>query len=234
MHHRVLISATGIWAGYDPKVMVLQGVNVDVYAGMSTMILGRSGSGKTTLLRAIGGIIKTNRGQISYPNGNVRIAYIPQTLGLVRGMSVIDNVLTGCLRDTSVIASLFKHFSSESLDKARQLLKAVGLDDKAHVPVARLSGGQRQRVAIARALIQEPDIILADEFVSQLDVWTMREIFNLVKPLSSKKVAMFITTHDADLAKEYAHRVLVMSKGKIIFESQINDVSTAQMVGLLQ
>ncbi len=230
----LLIKASDVWVDYEPGKHVLAGVNIEIHAGMTTMILGRSGSGKTTLLRALGGMIRPRQGRVEHINGRHRIAYIPQSLGLVRGLSVLENTLMGVLRDTPIIPSLFKQFSRAHIGKAMAILAAVGLKDRANERVLKLSGGQRQRVAIARALIQEPDIILADEFVAHLDVWTTHEIFDLLKPLSLKKVAMMITTHDADLVKQYAHQVVVMSQGKIIFESQASDVSTVEMVDHLR
>lgn len=230
----LLVKATDVWVDYEPGKHVLSGVNMEIHAGMTTMVLGRSGSGKTTLLRALGGMVKPFQGVVTHINGQHRIAYIPQSLGLVRSLTVLENTLIGALRDTPVIPSLFKKFSPIQINTAMDILKSVGLQEKSHERVLTLSGGQRQRVAIARALIQEPEIILADEFVSHLDVWTTHEIFALMKPLSLKKVAMIITTHDADLVKEHAHQVVVMSQGKIIFESQASEVSTAEMVDHLR
>ncbi len=230
----LLIKASDLWVDYEQGKHVLTGVDIEIHAGMTTMILGRSGSGKTTLLRVLGGMLKPNKGLVEHINGQHRIAYIPQSLGLVRSLTVLENVLTGVLRDTPLIPSLFKNFSLQHKARAMEILESVGLKEKALERVSRLSGGQRQRVAIARALIQDPEIILADEFVSHLDVWTMHEIFALMKPLALKKVAMMITTHDADLVKQYAHQVVVMSQGKIIFESQASEVSTAEMVDHLK
>lgn len=216
-----ILEARDIWFSYDGRSDILAGVNVEFTEGLMTMMLGRSGSGKTTFLKILAGLINPARGEVILSNKGEeashkrRIAYIPQNLGLVRNMTALDNVVMGALGYTGTIRSIFKNFPREIYDKAHKILSDLGIADKSGKKVWNLSGGERQRVAIARALIQDPKIILADEFVSQLDPVTSLEILALMKELTLQKIAFLITTHDVDLVKKYADRLIIMKNGKI-------------------
>lgn len=230
----VILNAADIWHSYDGHSRALRGVNVELREGLFTMVLGRSASGKTTLVKILANVIKPTRGQVNFKtNGSLssrRIAYIPQNLGLVRNLTALDNVLTGALGYTSTLRSLVKKFDGKVYDKARKILSDLGIGDKANKKIWHLSGGERQRVAIARALIQNPQIILADEFVSQLDPVTSMEILDIMKKLIQSKIAFLITTHDVTLVKKYADRVIVMKNGQILREHTSMDFSLEEIL----
>ncbi len=169
------VQLSGVKVMYSDRC-VLQDVSLEVEEGESYFIIGPSGSGKTTLLKTINGLVTPSEGKVTVfgleINGHShlsavrkRIGYIPQNLGLVRNLTVTENVLLGALPRTRPFFSLVKHFSDEDLDISVDALRAVGLEDQGHKKVYSLSGGEMQRVAIARTLLQRPSILLADELV---------------------------------------------------------------------
>lgn len=171
------------------------------------------------------------------PNGvaaGKRIAYIPQTLGLVRSMTALENSLAGALSSTNTLLSLLKVFPRATTERAKETLASLGLAHKLHEPVSNLSGGERQRVAISRALMQQPDLILADEFVSQLDPVTAEEILEMMQAIARRGVSLLITTHETDVVANYADRLLVMRSGAVSHEGPADDLSEAEMKELLR
>jgi phosphonate transport system ATP-binding protein len=234
--HSPILESKSVWARYDDGPNILEDFNIQIFPGVVTMILGRSGSGKTTLLKVLGGLLKPYRGGIlknplAESIESPHIAYIPQSLGLVRSMTAFDNTLMGALKDVSVVPSLAKIFPESAKRQAKEILKQLRIDDKADQLVSQLSGGQRQRVAIARALMQNPQVILADEFVSHLDVISTHEILAMTKTLTKKGISFLITTHDVDLVKEYADRMIIMAHGRMIFDSPAHCLTNEQIIG---
>jgi len=239
-----LLMAEDLWFSYNHGCApVLQGTALTIRRGVVTMILGRSGSGKTTLLKVIQGLLKPHRGQVrlreglaasQQPADALTIAYIPQNLGLVRSMTALENTLTGALRVTGTLPSLLRLFPAAIREKASETLSRLGLAHKLHERVYSLSGGERQRVAIARALMQEPELILADEFVSQLDPVTARDILNMVRGFASQGIGFLVTTHETDVVADYADRLLVMNAGRISYDGEAKTVSQAKMVEMVQ
>ena len=217
----VVLTAKDIWFSYDGRNPILEGVNVTLKEGMMTMMLGRSGSGKTTFLKILARLMKPTRGEIvvagSHPEVATRtgIAYIPQNLGLVRSMTALDNVVMGALGYTPTLPSIFRRFPANIYQRAQDILADLGIAAKSHKKVWNLSGGERQRVAIARALIQNPGVILADEFVAHLDPVTSNEILGLMKKLTQNKITFLISAHDVGLVRKYADSFIIMKNGKI-------------------
>jgi phosphonate transport system ATP-binding protein len=199
--------------------------------GTNYAIVGHSGSGKSTLLRLINGMMNPTRGKIlvDYQKPNTsdkkfksfmhKIGYIPQNLGLIKNSTVLENILIGALHRVSGFNSFLKKFSDYEIDNAKKILKQVGLEDKADRKIYMLSGGEKRRVAIARALVQKPEIVLADEIVSELDHVTAREIMDvLAEAQATMKLTSIMVHHDLQLALEYADRVAVIKEGKKILE----------------
>ena len=198
-------------------------------------IIGQSGSGKSTLLKLINGLLIPSKGTIKvfgmtpnkknkqFLNIMKKIGYIPQSLGLVKNISVLDNVLIGTLTRINKIKSILKILPEIEVDNAKHALELVGLEDKIEKKTYALSGGEKRRVAIARALAQKPILLLADEIVSELDHVTSKEIMNLILDTQHKlKLTSIMIHHDIKLALDYADMVSVLQKGKKILEIGVN------------
>lgn len=205
------IQVDKIWFQYRTGGWILKDVSLSIKEGTITAFMGESGSGKTTLLKILGGFLKPQQGRVIMPG---RAGYIPQQLGLVRNLTVLENVLLGTLSRNKGIRAFFGFFPKEDVDFARQLLQDLGIGDKEYEKVMRLSGGERQRVAIARALIQRPNVVLADEFVSDLDMKTAGEILSLVKNMAQReKITFLMTMHEPSLVKILGGDVIVIKEG---------------------
>jgi len=228
---KTIVQMNDISASYDSKNYVLKDIRMSVDRGSNYAIVGQSGSGKSTLLRLINGMMNPSKGKImvDYQTPSTsdkkfkplmhNIGYIPQNLDLIKNSTVLENVLIGALPRVSGFNSFFKKFSDSEIDNAKKILKQVGLQGKAERKVYMLSGGEKRRVAIARALVQKPEIILADEIVSELDHVTAREIMDvLAEAQATMKLTAIMVHHDLQLALEYADRVAVIKEGEKILE----------------
>lgn len=216
-----------VWFSYVPGHPVLTGVSIDAALGQITMLLGTSGSGKTTILKLVKGLLVSHRGSIQVLGRPVAaaargaqldamVAYIPQHLGLVRNLPVLDNVITGALGQIGTLPSLARVFPEGRVREAHALLEQLGIGHKSREKVHTLSGGERQRVAIARALMQRPRLILADEFISHLDPITSIDIMEIMREIASGGVALVTTTHELHIVARYADRVVVLRRGRTV------------------
>jgi len=226
-----IIQMSNVWASYDSKNFALEGINMSIDRGTNYAIVGHSGSGKSTLLKLINGMMISSKGTIRidyvHPNMNDKkfqkmlhtIGYIPQSLGLIKNITVLENTLIGALPRLNKIQSLFKRFPEHEIQEAKRILKQVGLSGKENRKVYMLSGGEKRRVAIARALMQKPTILLADEIVSELDHVTAHEIMDLIADAQKRmNLTAIMVHHDMQLALEYANRVAVIKEGQKILE----------------
>jgi len=226
-----IIQMSNVWASYDSKNFALEGINMSIDRGTNYAIVGQSGSGKSTLLKLINGMMISSKGTIKidyvHPNMNDKkfknmmhtIGYIPQSLGLIKNLTVLENTLIGALPRLNKIQSLFKRFPEHEIQEAKRILKQVGLSGKENRKVYMLSGGEKRRVAIARALMQKPTILLADEIVSELDHVTAHEIMDLIADAQKRmNLTAIMVHHDMQLALEYANRVAVIKEGQKILE----------------
>lgn len=187
-------------------------------------ILGASGSGKTTLLNIIGGLDQYDSGDLIINNKSTKkfkaidwdryrnhcVGFIFQNYNLIPHISILDNVEMGM--------TLSGVNSKTRKKKAKEALKKVGLLEHIHKKPNQLSGGQMQRVAIARALVNNPDIILADEPTGALDTKTSIQIMDLIKEIAKDKLVIMVT-HNPDLAKDYATRIIEFKDGTKISDS---------------
>lgn len=202
----------------------LKGIDLKFRKSEFVAILGPSGSGKTTLLNIIGGLDRYNSGDLIINGKSTKkfsntewdayrnncIGFIFQSYNLISHISVLENVEMGM--------TLSGIQSSKRKKKALEVLEKVGLKNHAHKKPNQLSGGQMQRVAIARALANDPDIILADEPTGALDTKTSVQIMELIKEIAKDKLVIMVT-HNPDLAKEYASRVVEFKDGELISDS---------------
>ena len=225
---RPVLEAGDVWFSYSAGRQVLRGVSLTAKPGEITMVLGASGSGKTTLLKLFKGLLAPRQGSVRVLGAPVvsarrarldpRVAYIPQHLGLVRTLSVLDNVLAGVLGRVPPFPSLLRRFPHAQVARARDLLNRLGIGNKAETRAHSLSGGERQRVAIARALMQAPRILLADEFVSQLDIHTSRDMLTIVRSIVDTGVTAVVATHEVELVDRYADSVVVLRNGEKVLD----------------
>ena len=242
-----IIQMSNVSTSYDSKNFVLKGINLSIDRGTNYAIVGQSGSGKSTLLKLMNGMMISSNGTIKIdyvvPDMNDKkfkkmmhtIGYIPQSLGLIKNITVIENILIGALPRLSKTQSLFKRFPEHEIQEAKRILKLVALSGKENRKVYMLSGGEKRRVAIARALMQKPTILLADEIVSELDHVTAHEIMDLIADAQKQmNLTAIMVHHDMQLALEYANRVAVIKEGEKILEigvegEKIVDFQTGDM-----
>ena len=204
--------------------VVLKDISVTVTPGEAISVIGPSGSGKSTFLRCINGLEEITDGHIyvdeldiADPKVNIdtlreRVGMVFQSFNLFPHLSVTDNI-------TLAPITLNKMSKADANKKAIELLKKVGLEDKAEVFPSSLSGGQKQRVAIARALAMDPEAILFDEPTSALDPEMVGEVLQVMKDLASEGMTMIVVTHEMGFAKEVCDRVIFMADGEIVEES---------------
>ena len=227
------------------SVVKLQGVHViygaqcvldidrmEIGPGERVFVLGRSGSGKTTLSRLIKGRLKPSTGAVDVLGQDPatsdraerlavqrRIAMIDQEFHLVPRLSVGDNVLHGSLGRVSTWKSLLGWYPNSELEKALSILAEVGLEGMEDRRADTLSGGQRQRTAIARALMQEADIILADEPISNLDPELAEDALEVRVGCASRRgVTLVVNLHQPSLAAKFATRLIGLHQGQIIYD----------------
>ena len=226
-----IIQMNDVWTSYDSKNFTLKGINLSIDRGTNYAFVGQSGSGKSTLLKLMNGMMTPSKGtiKIDYQTPNMndkkfksmmhKIGYIPQNLGLIKNITVLENTLIGALPRLKKIQSFLKIFPEEEINEAKRILKLVGLSGKEERKAYMLSGGEKRRVAIARAFMQKPTILLADEIVSELDHVTAREIMNLISNAQKDmNLTAIMVHHDMQLALEYANRVAVIKEGEKILE----------------
>lgn len=221
---------------YQPGVPVLTGVNLSVTGQGVTAIIGPSGTGKSTLLRCINRLVEPTAGQVllrtdegeldmarlrggALRRARRQIAMVFQEYNLVERLTVMENLLTGRLGYTAAWKAWLRRFGPKDIERAFNLLEAVGLAHLVNQRADALSGGQRQRVGIARALMQQPKLLLADEPTSSLDPKTSVEIMELMTELArAQGIPVLINMHDVELAKRFARRIIGMSGGTIVFD----------------
>ncbi|KAF6247534.1 phosphate/phosphonate ABC transporter ATP-binding protein [Nitrosopumilus sp. b3] len=226
-----IIQMNDVSTSYDSKNFALEKINLSIDRGTNYSIVGQSGSGKSTLLKLMNGMMIPSKGtiKIDYVSPNINnkkfkkmmhtIGYIPQSLGLVKNSTVLENILLGALPRLNKIQSLFNKFPEHEIKEAMRIIAQVGLSGKENRKAYMLSGGEKRRVAIARALMQKPTILLADEIVSELDHVTSREIMDLIAEAQKRmNLTAIMVHHDIQLALEYANRVAVIKEGQKILE----------------
>jgi len=225
-----IIEIKDLKKSYDNgKINALNGIDLEIKKGEFVSIIGPSGSGKSTLLNMIGALDKGDKGSINVAGIDLmykkdlsgfrsgEIGFVFQLHNLIPNLSVLENVEIPML-ETSISGKKME-------ERALELLKSVGLEDKINQRPTKLSGGQRQRVAIARALVNHPSIILADEPTGALDSKTGDLILNLLKDLHKKEnVTLVMVTHEPYVAN-MAERIITVLDGKIKEEKTNNIIS---------
>lgn len=210
-----LVKLTHLAVGYDQPLV--SEISTSINSGEIIAVLGPSGIGKTTLIRTIAGLVAPLKGSIE--NKTPRrggTGYIPQRLGLVRHMSVKANVELGARCRTShwfpALAPLPKKLRNEVFNA----IEILGISQHLNDPVRILSGGQQRRVATARALAQKPRLILADEFLGELDDDNVDIVLSVVKQMVEEEgTALVMVEHHEEIARKIANRIWIIEDGKL-------------------
>ena len=207
---------------------VLEDVDEVIENGQTVVICGPSGSGKSTLLRCINGLEPFQKGEVrvddtsvSDPKTNLyklreKIGMVFQRFELYPHMTAMDNIILAPRK-------VRKWPKEKAQDKAMELLKRVGMQDKANAYPANLSGGQQQRIAIARSLAMEPAYMMFDEPTSALDPEMIKEVLDVMVELAKAGMTMLCVTHEMGFAKEVADEIIFMDKGKIVERGTYDD-----------
>ncbi len=203
---------------------VLKGISLNIKKGEVVVILGPSGSGKSTILRCINRLEEPTSGHIFIENEEItgrnadinkmrqRVGMVFQQFNLFPHMTALGNVTMAPLK-------VQKKSKAEAEKIGLELLKKVGLSDKAYSYPMQLSGGQQQRVAIARALAMKPDVMLFDEVTSALDPELVKEVLDVMKNLAMEGMTMMVVTHEMNFAKEVGDRIILIDGGVIVEEN---------------
>ncbi|MBQ2284653.1 MAG: amino acid ABC transporter ATP-binding protein [Clostridia bacterium] len=203
------------------KIKALNGVTANIEKGEVVVVIGPSGSGKSTFLRSLNLLETPTSGNIIFegtditgPKVNInlhrqKMGMVFQHFNLFPHMTILKNMTVAPMK-------LLKVSKEAAEEKAMELLKRVGLADRANTYPSQLSGGQKQRVAIVRALCMNPEVMLFDEPTSALDPEMVGEVLDVMKQLAAEGMTMVVVTHEMGFAKEVADRVIFMDEGQIM------------------
>ena len=209
----------------EMKLHALKDLSFHIEEGEFVAIMGSSGSGKSTMMNILGCLDKNSEGTYILDGidvskikdeelckiRNVKIGFVFQSFNLLSKLTALENVELPL-----IYAGIGK---KEREEKAKKVLKKVGLEDRMHHKPNELSGGQKQRVAIARALVNDPAIILADEPTGNLDSVSEREIMEIFTDFNKQGKTIIVVTHEPEVAK-YVKRVLLFKDGRIIRDGE--------------
>ncbi len=230
MSDNIIIRTEDLCKHYNGgAIRALDGVTVDIKCGEVVVIIGHSGSGKSTLLRSLNLLEFPTSGRILFEDVDItnpkldvnlfrrKMGMVFQHFNLFPHMTILRNLTIAPIK-------LLKKTEEEATAKARELLKLVGLEDRANAYPSQLSGGQKQRVAICRALCMNPEVMLFDEPTSALDPEMVGEVLDVIKSLAESGMTMAIVTHEMGFAREVATRILFMDEGNIVEEGTPADI----------
>ena len=210
-------------------IKALDGVTVDINRGDVMVVIGPSGSGTSTLLRSLNLLEEPTSGSIIFENVDItnkkidinkhrqKMGMVFQHFNLFPHKTILENMILAPVEVKKVPVD-------EAKAKAMELLKRVGLEDRADAYPIQLSGGQKQRIAIVRALCMEPDVMLFDEPTSALDPEMVGEVLDVMKELAHEGMTMVVVTHEMGFAREVGNRVLFMADGKLVEEGTPEDI----------
>lgn len=210
------------------KTKVLKGVNIEIKEGEFVSIMGKSGSGKSTLLNILSSLDMLDNGEIYFEGREIThlgeeeaaklrresFGFVFQLPKMVRNLSILDNILLPSIN--------YKKNKNDLMDKAKQLMKKIGIEHIEDNRISQVSGGQLQRAGICRALINNPKILFADEPTGALDSKTGQEVLELFSIFHAEGKSILMVTHDVQVASK-ADRVLFMKDGLLVGEIKLGD-----------
>ena len=214
---------------------VLKGIHTTIRKGEVVVVIGPSGSGKSTFIRCLNLLETPTEGQIIFEGSCItdkgyavhkhreKVGMVFQQFNLFNNLTILENVTISLKKVKKVPAPAAE-------EKARALLRRVGLEDKADAYPAQLSGGQKQRIAIVRAMAMEPDVMLFDEPTSALDPEMVGEVLSVIQDLAKEGVTMVVVTHEMGFAKKVGTRILFMDEPF----SALDPNTKKQMYGLVR
>jgi polar amino acid transport system ATP-binding protein len=215
-----LIKVEEIHKVFDDSLHALNGVSEEIQKGEVVVIVGPSGSGKSTFLRSLNLLEVPTSGHIYFEGVDItgkqtdidrhrqKMGMVFQHFNLFPHKTILENITLAPIK-------LLKKSREEAEKEGMQLLRKVGLEEKAGSYPSQLSGGQKQRIAIVRSLAMNPDVMLFDEPTSALDPEMVGEVLELMKQLAHDGMTMVVVTHEMGFAKEVATRVLFMDQGQV-------------------
>lgn len=237
MEKQLILSVKGLEKTFGDN-KVLKGVDLDVYEGDVVAIIGPSGCGKSTFLRCVNCLEDPTGGTIMFQGEDLadmkvdinihrqKIGMVFQQFNLFNNLCVLDNITLAPVliakknrRKLREEGKTVADVKADAEKRARELLRAIGLEEKAEAYPSQLSGGQKQRVAIVRALAMNPKVILFDEPTSALDPEMVGEVLDVMKDLAKAGMTMVVVTHEMGFAREVSNRVIFIDEGVIAEEN---------------
>lgn len=221
------------------KLHVLKDININIEKGEKVVVVGPSGSGKSTFLRCLNCMEDPTSGQIIFKGVDIadmkvdinvhrqKMGMVFQHFNLFNNKTVLENIMLAPVyvgnKNRKKTGKTKAQIKEEAQKTAMDLLRRIGLEDKANVYPSQLSGGQKQRVAIIRSMAMNPDVILFDEPTSALDPEMVGEVLSLMKSLADSGMTMVVVTHEMGFAREVGTRVIFMDEGRIVEENNPKD-----------
>ena len=233
MSDKVLIRVENLQKEFaGGEVKALQNINAEIHSGEVVVVIGPSGSGKSTFLRCLNLLEIPTAGNIYFNDVDItdksvdinlhrrKMGMVFQHFNLFPHMTILGNMTIAPMK-------LLGKSKEEAETKAMELLKRVGLADRANAYPSQLSGGQKQRIAIVRALCMEPEVMLFDEPTSALDPEMVGEVLEVMKELAHEGMTMVVVTHEMGFAREVGDRVIFMADGMIVEEGTPEEIFSA-------
>lgn len=230
-----ILSIEAVSKSFANNVVVMDNFSLQLQESECISIIGPSGSGKSTLLRVLMGLDTIDAGEINFQKrlyikgssdprkrtldgiARRKVGMVFQHYTLFPHLSILSNLMLAPIK-------VLKKSRTEAREQGMRLLERFGLESKANQYPSQLSGGQKQRVAIARALMLEPTLLLLDEITSSLDPEMVEEVQKVIIQLAEQKMSMIVVTHDMQVAKSVASRVIFCANGKVVEQGPTEEI----------